>query len=76
MAWVSGWFLLISLALGFVFYYYWRNAWLPTVIVLGGGFLVLATVFYMSLWPFLLAYVLLSWLGSWFGSFVRNRRHS
>jgi ABC-type Mn2+/Zn2+ transport system permease subunit len=74
MLWIAALFPIVSFVIGLVFYALWRNAWIPTVLVLIGLFAVLWFLFSIKFWPWILLYVFLTWIGCWAGHVLRNRR--
>ncbi len=64
MTFVAGWFPLLSFAAGAMLYAWWRRVLLPSAIVLFGTGAAMYFRFTLHFWPWLLLYVMLSWLGS------------
>ncbi len=65
MAWIAGWFPLLSFVVSFLLYYWKRRAWICTVVTFVPTFAAMWFVFTLHFWPWLLLYVFLSWLACW-----------
>lgn len=74
MSFVAGWFPLLSFVLGGAMYYFWRRAWIPTILVFCIPLLVFLFTFSMSFWSWLLLYLFLCWLGCWAGHSLKAWR--
>ncbi|MBX5437050.1 MAG: hypothetical protein IRZ33_07520 [Alicyclobacillaceae bacterium] len=74
MAWIAGWFPLLSFAAGVALYAWLGRVWLVTVVVLAGTVVPMALWFTMHFWSWILMYLFIAWLGCWAGSYLRKRR--
>jgi hypothetical protein len=74
MAWMAGWFPLLSFLCGTVAYYYIPKKGaafvLTTLLTLGLPLLAMLLWFTMNYWPWLLFFVFIGWFGNWAGNMV------
>ncbi|SFU37985.1 hypothetical protein [Alicyclobacillus macrosporangiidus] len=74
MTWIAGVFPVLSFVLPLILYYRWKTVWLSTCAVLFGSLAALWAWFSLTFWPWVLAYVMLAWLGCWAGAWLRKQR--
>lgn len=77
MAWIAGWFPLLSIVLPIVVYGRWHNTLAATLVVFVPLTVAMAVWFQIgNFWPWLLLYLLLCWMTCFAMSEVVKRRRS